>query len=237
MSAIMEIINLCGGYQKGVNILQGVSLTMEQNDTVGIIGLNGSGKSTLGKAVMNLIPYRSGNVIFQGEDVTELSTAELSHKGIAIMQQGGLVFPTLSVHDNLKLAFRKKTDLEYVKQIKNTIPLLLKPERNLRRMMADKLSGGERQQLALAMALANHPKLVILDEPSAGLSPSAVEEMYVMLGQVKERFGLSIMLIEQNVARAVEFSSRCVMLGQGVIIEEYNNTDIIEIENRMFHLK
>lgn len=234
MSAIVEIKNLSGGYQKGVRILQGVSLTIERSEVLGIIGLNGSGKSTLGKAVINLIPYRSGVVDFEGEDVSRLTTSELSRKGIAMMQQGGVVFPTLSVYDNLQVAFRGENETEYVRQLKNIIPLLGKNERFLRHTMADKLSGGERHQLALAMTLASQPKLVILDEPSAGLSPTSVDGMYRILAKVKELFGLTIMLIEQNVTRAVDFSSRCVMLGQGVIIEEYKNKDIIEIEKRMF---
>lgn len=236
MSAIVEIKNLSGGYQEGVKILQGVSLTIEHGEIVGVIGLNGSGKSTLGKSLLNLLPYRNGTILFEGEDVTNQTTSMLSRKGIAMMQQGGSVFPTLSIYDNLQMAFHGKGKSDYVQQLKSIIPLLQQPERNLRHTMADKLSGGQRHQLALAMTLACHPKFVILDEPSAGLSPTAVNEMYEMLAQVKARFGLSIMLIEQNVARAVEFSSRCLMLGQGVVIEEYNKKNITEIEKRMFNL-
>ena len=235
MSAIVEIRNLNGGYQEGVKILQGVSLTIEHGETVGVIGMNGSGKSTLGKSILNLLPYRNGTIVFDGEDVTSLPTPMLSRKGIAMMQQGGIVFPTLSIYDNLKMAFHGKGKTDYVEQLKSIIPLLQQPERSLRHTMADKLSGGQRHQLALAMTLACHPKFVILDEPSAGLSPTAVNEMYEMLTKVKARFGLSIMLIEQNVTRAIEFSSRVVMLGQGVVIEEYNKINITDIEKRMIN--
>ena len=236
MSAIVEIKNLSGGYQKGVIILNGVSLTIDCGEAVGIIGLNGSGKSTLGKSILNLLPYRRGTIIFDGEDVTCLTTSELSRKGIAMMQQGGTVFPSLSVYENLQMAFRGNYDTDYMWQLERIIPLLQQPQRSLRHTMADKLSGGQRHQLALAMTLASQPKLVVLDEPSAGLSPAAVEEMYVMLSKVKECSGLSIMLIEQNVARAVEFCDRCVMLGQGVIVDEFKNNSIFEIEKRMFNL-
>lgn len=235
MSAILEIKDLYGGYEKDAMILQGVSMTIEEGEAVGIIGLNGSGKSTLGKVIMNLIPYRSGELFAKGKPIHMKTTEELSRSGIALMQQGGAVFPILSVHDNLQLAFHDNNGNNYATALKKIIPLLDEPVRQQQRTMADRLSGGQRHQLALAMALAQQPWLLILDEPSAGLSPAAVDEMYAMLGQIRKEFGMSILLIEQNISRAVSFCDRCQMLRQGKIVEEFIDKNIERIQNSMFH--
>lgn len=229
MSEILKINNLWGGYQEGVDILRGISMEVQQGEAVGIIGLNGSGKSTFGKAIMNMIPIRKGEILFEGEDITALSTSELSHRGISIMQQGGKVFRNLSVWDNLQLAGQGRSA-----QLAEIIPLLQKPKSQLQHLMADKLSGGQKHQLSLAMTLANNPKLVILDEPSAGLSPIAVEEMYQMLRAVKEKLGVTIILIEQNIAKAVEFCERSVLIQQGFIPKVFMNDDLTEVEKHMF---
>ena len=242
MSTLLEIKNLYGGYQEGVNILQGIDLTIAEGEAVGIIGLNGSGKSTLGKAVMNLIPYRSGSIVFDGQPIGDLCTHELAQLGIALMHQGGAVFPNLSVWQNLQLALGSVSctvGAHNFVSLQSVIPLLQKPRKELMRTMADKLSGGQRHELALAMTLSRRPRLVILDEPSAGLSPKAVEEMYGMLGQIRKELGVTFLLIEQNVTRAVGFCERCVMLGQGIISQEFidANLKIGEIEKIMFNLK
>lgn len=235
MVNVLEIKKLRGGYIPQLEILQGIDLLLEKGDVVGIIGLNGCGKSTLGKAVMNMIPIREGEIFYKGEDVAGLSTTMLARKGISIMQQGGQVFTTMSVWDNLQLAFGKSPDAEYMAELKKIVPLLALPENELKRKMADKLSGGQRHQLALAMTLASRPKLVILDEPSAGLSPRAVEEMYGILDKLRSELGLTILLIEQNIARALEFCSRSYLLVQGKIAHEFKDDDILEVEKIMFN--
>jgi ABC-type branched-subunit amino acid transport system ATPase component len=229
MSEILKINNLWGGYQEGVDILRGISMEVQQGEAVGIIGLNGSGKSTFGKAIMNMIPIRKGEILFEGEDITALSTSELSHRGFSIMQQGGKVFRNLSVWDNLQLAGQGRSA-----QLAEIIPLLQKPKSQLQHLMADKLSGGQKHQLSLAMTLATNPRLVILDEPSAGLSPKSVEEMYQMLRSIKENIRVTIILIEQNIAKAVRFCNESYLLGQGVIKSEIFN-EITTIKNIMFN--
>ena len=237
MSEILKINNLWGGYQEGVDILRGISMEVQQGEAVGIIGLNGSGKSTFGKAIMNMIPIRRGEILFEGEDITALSTSELSHRGISIMQQGGKVFRNLSVWDNLQLASNNSQLSTLNSQLSEVVPLLQRPKKELQHLMADKLSGGQKHQLSLAMALATNPKLVILDEPSAGLSPIAVEEMYQMLRAVKEKLGVSIILIEQNIAKAVEFCERSYLLSQGAITNVINKESTEKIEKIMFNSK
>ena len=211
MSEILKINNLWGGYQEGVDILRGISMEVQQGEAVGIIGLNGSGKSTFGKAIMNMIPIRRGQIIFEGDDITALSTSELSHRGISIIT--------------------KNRQLSTVNcQLAEIIPLLQRPKKELQNLMADKLSGGQKHQLSLVMTLAINPRLVILDEPSAGLSPKAVEDMYEMLLAVRDKLGVTIILIEQNIAKAVEFSNIEYLLRQGIFSRSFDNIDSINIE-------
>lgn len=263
MNKLLEIKDLSGGYQKGVKILRDINMSVEHGEAVGILGLNGSGKSTLGKAVMNLLPHRSGIITLDGKDVSSASTHELAQMGIAMMHQGGTVFPNLSVWQNLQLAFGANVDKNYYHQLVDIIPLLQRPRKELMRTMADKLSGGQRHELALAMTMARQPKLVVLDEPSAGLSPQAIREMYShgeinlckdplaamsaicpksisningILVELKQRFNISVLLIEQNVALAQSFCDRCVMMEQGMISQEFNKeNNIDEIEKIMFN--
>ena len=235
MSELLKINNLWGGYKEGVDILRGISMEVQQGEAVGIIGLNGSGKSTFGKAIMNMIPIRKGEIFFEGEDITALSTSELSHRGISIMQQGGKVFRNLSVWDNLQLASGNSQLSTLNSQLSEVVPLLQRPRKELQHLMADKLSGGQKHQLSLAMTLATNPKLVILDEPSAGLSPIAVEEMYQMLHVVKEKLGVSIILIEQNIAKAVENCHRYEILKTGSFSQFNMNNDIKNLECIIFN--
>lgn len=225
MSAILEIKGLRGGYTPEVEILRGIDITLQQGEACGIIGLNGSGKSTLGKAIMNMIPIRSGQILFKGEDVTSLTTSELANRGIAIMLQGGQVFPNLSVFENLQLAYGNSPDKKQIATLKATIPLLAASKKILQGKMADKLSGGQRHQLALAMTLAQCPQIVILDEPSAGLSPGAINEIYTLLDKVRNLLNVTILLIEQNINKIIQYSNRCFILSYGQIVFEITDKD------------
>lgn len=224
----LELKDIKGGYTKNVDILRGVSLSIEEGEALGIIGLNGSGKSTLGKSIMNMLPHQSGTIILDGEDISELSTSEIASRGISIMHQGGKVFDSLTVDENLSLAGKMSSEFQKL------IPLL---QEGIGRRMADRLSGGQRHQLALAMALLNRPRLVILDEPSAGLSPKAVDDMYSILSTVKKELGISIILIEQNISKAISFCDRSLLIAQGQIEQEFTSQDIKEIEKIMFNKK
>lgn len=240
MSSILKITDLWGGYQEGVDILRGVTMEVQQGEALGIIGLNGSGKSTLGKAIMGMIPYRRGSIVFDGKEICGLKTHELAHCGISIMQQGGRVFPTLSVWDNLQLAAQANNDSQFSTlnpQVQEIIPLLQRPKRELQRLMADKLSGGQKHQLSLAMTLASHPRFVILDEPSAGLSPIAVQEMYGALKRMRDCWDITTMLIEQKISKSVSFCEKNLLVQQGTISDVFCNDDLSIIENKMFNSK
>ena len=237
MSEMLKINDLWGGYQEGVDILRGISMEVQQGEAVGIIGLNGSGKSTFGKAIMNMIPIRRGQIIFDGEDITSLTTSQLAHRGISIMQQGGKVFQNLSVWDNLQLASGNSQLSTLNSQLCGIVPLLQHPRKELQHLMADKLSGGQKHQLSLAMTLATNPCLVILDEPSAGLSPKAMEEMYQIISKVRKQLKLTIILIEQNIAQTVVFCEKAVLIQQGAATKIVSDGDIESVDKIMFNYK
>ena len=230
MSELLKISGLWGGYKAGVDILRGIDMAVEKGEAVGIIGLNGSGKSTLGKAIMNMIPIRKGEILFKGESIMDLPTHSIVRKGISLMQQGGQVFQNLSVWENLEIAFNagKRESFE---QMRDIIPLLQESKRKLQLKMADKLSGGEKHQLALAMTLATNPELAILDEPSAGLAPRAVEEMFSMLQALRKTTEVSMVLIEQNIAKTVGFCDQTVLLTLGTVTP---GVGLDELERKMF---
>ena len=217
----LVIKDLHAGYVKDIEILKGIDIDIKSNEVLGVIGLNGSGKSTFGKAIMNILPYRNGQIYFEGKEISSLSTKDLSKQGLSIMRQGGQVFLTMTVKENLDIAFGTKSDPQYRAFITRMVPLLNGEDKSIVSRTADKLSGGQRHQLALAMALATRPSLLILDEPSAGLSPAAVERMYALLTEVKRSMNVTIILIEQNINKAISFCDRCVLLSQGTIGKEF----------------
>ena len=234
---VIQVKNLYKVYRVGdshVRALDGVNLEIYKGEFCSIVGTSGSGKSTLGKAVMNMLPYRDGDILFEDRSVAGFATHDLARIGMAFMLQGGQVFKSLSVQENLQLAFRRQNDQSYITLLESIIPLFQDYGNKLGSKMADKLSGGQRQQLALAMALAIKPRLLILDEPSAGLSPGAVDDMYRILGCVRDKMNISILLIEQNINKAITFSDRCVLLEQGRIAHTITNPDINKIECLMF---
>lgn len=235
MSELLRISGLWGGYKEGVDILRGIDMTVNKGEAIGIIGLNGSGKSTLGKAIMNMIPIRKGEIVFNGEDITGLSTHELARKGISIMQQGGQVFQNLSVWENLEIAFGSRVQ-DAFPEFQDIIPILQEPKKMLQNKRADKLSGGQKHQLALAMTMATNPVLVILDEPSAGLSPRSVEEMYSILKQLRKGFGLTVLLIEQNISKAIDYCDWTIKIQNGTIDGHFGRGSMDEIIFNMFKI-
>lgn len=220
----LVIKDLHAGYVEGVEVLKGINLEVRDGEVLGVIGLNGSGKSTLGKATVNILPYRSGKIFLDGRDITIFATQDLSRLGVSIMRQGGQVFTTMTVQENLDVAFGNNSDQTYRETITKLIPLLQCKEKELMNRTADKLSGGQRHQLALAMALATKPSLLILDEPSAGLSPVSVEMMYSLLEELKRSMNMTIILIEQNINKAISYCNRCILLSQGTIGKVFENS-------------
>lgn len=205
---ILTLKNINCGYNKNFNVLENINFSIKHGEILAIIGQNGSGKSTLARSIVNAVPNRTGEIDFEGNNISLFPTNKISVLGISYYMQGGQVFNNLSIKENLFFAGRKlKQEL-----MRSRISFFQKHftlfQNNRFNNMADSLSGGEKHQLALAMTLMQNPKLLILDEPSAGLSPSNTEVMYNLLNIIKQEYRLSILLIEQNIDKALEFSDR-----------------------------
>lgn len=208
--AIIEVNGLASGYVKGLNILQGVDLVLKEKEIVSIIGPNGAGKSTLLKAIMGIIPIFGGKIFLNGQELKEIKSYELVNQGIAYVPQVLNVFPSLTVQENLEMGIWGKKQKNSIDDIYNMFEVLL--ERKKER--AGNLSGGQRQLLALGRALISKPNVILLDEPSAGLSPLAIDEVFEHIKNVNEA-GVSILLVEQNAKRALKFCHRGYVLDQG----------------------
>ena len=209
---LIVIDDVHAGYVPRVNILNGVNLTLAPGELVGIIGPNGAGKSTMIKALFGLLDIRSGTVTYAGEDITQLTAHELVERGIGYVPQINNVFPSPTVEENLEMGVfphPKKTG-ERIGAVTGMFPRL--GERLKQR--AGSLSGGERQMLALGRALMMEPKVLLLDEPSAGLSPALQDEVFIRTKQIN-RTGVAIIMVEQNARRCLQICDRGYVLDQG----------------------
>jgi branched-chain amino acid transport system ATP-binding protein len=209
---LIHIQELVAGYIPEVNILNGVGLELKRGELVGIIGPNGAGKSTLLKALFGLLPVREGKVLLEGEDITGLKAHELVSRGVGYVPQIANVFPSLSVEENLQMGafLQPKKFGERLDFVADLFPRLA--ERLSQR--AGLLSGGERQMLAMGRALMMELKVLLLDEPSAGLSPTLQDQVFIRARQIN-RAGVSIIMVEQNARRCLQICDRGYVLDQG----------------------
>ncbi|NNF54845.1 MAG: ABC transporter ATP-binding protein [Acidimicrobiales bacterium] len=209
---LIHVDNVTGGYIPGVDILNGCSLELAPGELVGIIGPNGAGKSTLLKSLFGLLNIREGVVWFKGEDITNMKAHSLVERGIGYVPQNNNVFPTLSVNENLEMGayLRPESFAERFDVIAEMFPRLA--ERRDQR--AGALSGGERQMLAMGRALMMDPSVILLDEPSAGLSPALQDQVFVNTKQINTA-GVSVVMVEQNASRCLQICDRGYVLDQG----------------------
>jgi branched-chain amino acid transport system ATP-binding protein len=209
---ILECRAIVAGYVPGVNILNGCDLTVGPEEFVGIIGPNGAGKSTLLKAVLGLVAIRSGEVLLDGGEITGQAAHKLVQRGVGFVPQTNNVFPSLTVRENLEMGCfltPKRFDERY-EVVTGLFPRL--GERAGQR--AGSLSGGERQMVAMGRALMLDPKLLLLDEPSAGLSPLLQDEVFLRCKLINDA-GVAILMVEQNARRALQVCDRGYVLDQG----------------------
>ena len=217
---MLKLENVQGGYTKGCQILKGINLHINSGEVVGIIGMNGCGKSTLGKAVMNMLPFSTGQIIFKGKDISCLSVHQIKKAGIGMVLQGGRVFHNMTVWEHLQFACNKlsRYDINYrVDEIEDKFGFSLFGAGITSNRKAGYLSGGEKQQLVLMMALLVKPDLLILDEISSGLSPKNVTLVTKVLKNLISDRTISVMFIEQNIKLAIQLADRLILLEQGCI--------------------
>ena len=209
---VLECNGIAAGYVKGLNILQGVDLVINEKEIVSIIGPNGAGKSTLLKAIMGIINVSAGRFFINGVEKTDTPTPKIVEQGVAYVPQVENIFPSLTIEENIEIGSWtvNKNKKETISQTLEQFSLL----KDRRKEKAGNLSGGQRQILALARALVTSPSLLLLDEPSAGLSPVAIEEVFETVKEINDK-GVAILLVEQNAKRALNFSNRGYVLDQG----------------------
>nr|WP_245629282.1 ABC transporter ATP-binding protein [Celeribacter indicus] len=201
-----------GGYGRGADILHGCTLTVQKGEIAVIVGPNGAGKSTAMKAVFGMLALREGHVHFDGEDITALSPQERVRKGMGFVPQTHNIFPTMTVRENLEMgAFIREDDIEEtIEQVYDLFPAV----KEKRHQHAGELSGGQRQQVAVGRALMTRPKLLMLDEPTAGVSPIVMDELFDRIIEVA-RTGISILMVEQNARQALGIADKGYVLVQG----------------------
>ena len=209
---VIECNGIAAGYVKGLNILQGIDMIINEKEIVSIIGPNGAGKSTLLKAIMGIINISGGRFFIDGAEKTNTPTHQIVKEGVGYVPQVENVFPSLTIEENLEIgSWSMDTSIKQsISKIFDDFPML----KERRKDKAGNLSGGQRQILALARALTTSPKILLLDEPSAGLSPVAIKEVFEIVKEINSK-GVAILLVEQNAKRALNFSDRGYVLDQG----------------------
>ena len=218
---MLEATGLRAGYGRGPDVLLDASITVGAGEAVALIGLNGAGKSTAVRTIAGLLPLRSGRVVFDGEEVGSRSTDERARRGIVLVPEGRELCPTMTVEENLLLgtvpiprAERRRVRHENFERVYGLFPIL----KDKRRDPAGSLSGGQQQMVAVGRALMSSPRLLILDEPSLGLAPLLVREIFDAVRDLNKE-GLSVLLVEQNAAIAISFSNRAYHLELGAVSE------------------
>jgi len=207
-----------------IGTLWDVSLTVENGEIVSLIGANGAGKSTLLKAVMGLVRSKSGRILFEGESMERLAPHEVVSMGIAYVPEGRRLFPGMSVEENLRMSTPRKC-IDLVQRLRGIFTLFPTLE-GRRSQLAGTLSGGEQQMVAIGRALMAKPRLLLLDEPSFGLSPIAYEKVVAAMVEIN-RAGVGILLAEQNSERALEISQRCYVLENGRVNSAGKSADMM----------
>lgn len=210
--ALVDARDLVAGYLPGINILNGCNLYANKGELVGIIGPNGAGKSTLLKALFGLVKVREGTVKLNGDEITNMRADQLVERGIGFVPQSNNVFPSLTIEENLQMgAFQSPGQFsERFDFVTNLFPTL----GTRRKQRAGSLSGGERQMVAMGRALMMNPSVLLLDEPSAGLSPALQDEVFVRVREIN-KIGVTVIMVEQNARRCLQIVDRGYVLDQG----------------------
>jgi branched-chain amino acid transport system ATP-binding protein len=203
-----------------VEALKGISLEIQEGDIVAVLGANGAGKTTLLKAISNLVPLRAGHIALRGDDLSKYPAYQLAEMGIMHIPEGRRVFPTLSVEENLNLgswSIRKKIPAQELQSNLDWVYTLFPILKERRKQLAGTLSGGEQQMLSMGRGLVSQPKILLLDEPSLGLAPVLVLEIFRVIQQIHEQRRVTILLVEQNARKALGIANYGYILETGKI--------------------
>src|SRR5213083_2612782 len=213
--AFLEMHDVVAGYLDGIDVLTAVSLAVERGSVTGIIGANGAGKSTLLKTIFGFLHPRRGRIVLDGHEIQKLPPHAVKRRGVSYVAQGASVFPQLTVQENLDLgAWVFRADRARMAAMLERAWAAFPRLREKRRSRATTLSGGEAKMLSLAKELVTDPRLLLVDEPSAGLAPRIVEQVYTRLLAVRQQ-GVTILLVDQNINKAVHVSDYLYMIERG----------------------
>jgi len=230
---ILEIRNLTAGYGK-LRIVRNINLNLREKEILAILGPNGAGKTTLLNSIFGIAKVFEGEITFAGKRIDGMKTYEIARLGIGYTPQIQNIFPNLTVEENLELGIIRKNNVNMKDEIESMFKLFPEIERR-RKNLAKVLSGGERQMLAIARALVSRPSVLLLDEPTAGLSPIAASKLMKKIQEIRE-LGVSVMLVEQNVKKALEVSDEVVTLVGGEIVYQGSPREVTyeDIEKMFF---
>jgi urea transport system ATP-binding protein len=217
---ILAVDNLEVAYGQS-EVIRGLSFQAGRNEIVAIMGRNGMGKSTLLKALIGVLPSRAGTIVLDGRDLAGRDPWTRVGEGLAYVPQGRMIFPTLTVEENIKAGLRGRTD-PVPEELYRFFPVL----GEMKRRRGGNLSGGQQQQLAIARALASGPKVLLLDEPTEGIQPSIIKELAVILKQIRDHRGLTIVVSEQVLSFAMEVADRLLVLDRGRLIQESRREEV-----------
>src|SRR5271166_2566047 len=222
---ILAVRGLHAGY-RGTEILHGVDLAVGHGEIIAVLGSNGAGKSTLNRALSGLLPVSRGSIIFAGTPLEGAPPASIVAQGLIHIPEGRRIFPNLTVRENLDLGSYRRAR---ARRADNRCRVFAQFPRlaERRSQLAGTLSGGEQQMLAIGRALMAEPRLLILDEPSLGLSPLLVEEMFALIGRLRED-GLSILLVEQNVVQSLAIADRAYVLENGTVALSGSGAELLD---------
>ena len=224
--AMLEVKDL-EVYYGVIQAIKGLSFHVDKGEVIALIGANGAGKTTTLHTVTGLISPKNGHVMFEGKDITKVPAHKIVSMGMAHVPEGRRVFAELSVYENLKMgAYTRKDKNEIEESLKNIYKRFPRLEER-KNQMAGTLSGGEQQMLAMGRALMSRPKIILMDEPSMGLSPIMVNEIFDIIRSVSES-GTTVLLVEQNAKKALSIADRAYVLETGKIVLEGNAKDLLE---------
>lgn len=223
--SLLEVKNLVVSYG-AIKALRGISFSVEQGEVISLIGSNGAGKTTTLHSISNLIKKNSGSIFFEGTDITNLSADKIVKMGLIQVPEGRRVFANLSVKENLEMGAYLRKDKEQIKKDMEWGYELFPRLQERLSQLAGTLSGGEQQMLAMARALMSKPKLLLLDEPSMGLAPILVDEIFEIIKKISSA-GTTILLVEQNAYKALSIANRAYILETGEITKDGKASDLI----------
>ena len=222
---VVVVDDVHAGYLPGVNILNGCSLTAYDGELIGIIGPNGAGKSTLLKAIFGMVQVREGSISLEGQDITGLKANKLVSKGVGFIPQTNNVFPSLTIEENLQMGLYQNPKV-YSERLEFVTGIFAELGKRLKQR-AGSLSGGERQMVAMGRALMMDPKVLLLDEPSAGLSPVRQDEAFIRVSDIN-RAGVTCIMVEQNARRCLQICDRGYVLDLGRDAHTGSGRDLLD---------